>query len=97
MDIDLLGNIDNNLEVIVAAMKDACEMEVESDGMAFHSETVTAVRITEGAEYAGVRCRVRGSLGKVRISLQIDIGFGDVIVPGPCKVAYPALLDFPPP
>jgi hypothetical protein len=29
MDIDLLGKIDNSLEVIVAAMKDACEMEVE--------------------------------------------------------------------
>ncbi len=97
MDIDLLGKIDNSLEVIVAAMKDICEIEVEPDGMTFHSETVTAARITEGAEYEGVRCRVRGSLGKARISLQIDIGFGDVIVPGPCKVAYPALLDFPPP
>ena len=97
MDIDLLGKIDNSLEVIVAAMQDACEMEVKSDGMAFHSETVTAARITEGAEYDGVRCRVRSSLGKVRISLQVDIGFGDVVVPGPCKFAYPALLDFPPP
>jgi hypothetical protein len=29
--------------------------------------------------------------------VQIDIGFGDVIVPGPIKVAYPALLDFPAP
>ena len=65
--------------------------------MVFHSETVTAVRITEGTEYEGVRCRVRGSLGNVRISLQIDIGFGDVIVPGPCKLTYPTLLDFPPP
>jgi len=97
MDIDLLGKIDNSLEVIVAAMKDACETEVEPDGMAFHSETVTAARITEGADYEGVRCRVRSSLGKVRISLQIDIGFGDVIVPGPYKFSYPALFDFTPP
>ena len=96
-DIDLLGKIDNSLEVIVAAIKDVCEVDVEPDGMAFHSETVTAARITEDSEYAGVRCRVRGNLGNVRISLQIDIGFGDVIVPSPCKVAYPALLDFPPP
>jgi len=97
MDIDLLGKIDNSLEVIVAAMKNACEMKVEPDGMVFHSETLTAVRITEGTEYEGVRCRVRGSLGNVRISLQIDIGFGDVVVPGPCKLTYPTLLDFPPP
>jgi len=97
MDIDLLGKIDNSPEVIVAAMRDACETEVESDGIAFHPESVTAARITEGADYEGVRCRVRGVLGKVRISLQIDIGFGDVVVPGPCKVTYPSLLDFPPP
>ena len=97
MDIDLLGKISNSLEVIVDAMKNACEMEVYPDGMAFHSETVSAARITEGAEYEGVRCRVRGNLGNVRVSLQIDIGFGDVIIPGPCKFAYPTLLDFPPP
>jgi len=97
MDIDLLGRIDNNLEVIVAAMKDACGMDVEADGMSFNAETVTAVRITEDAEYEGVRVRVRGGLGNARVSLQIDIGFGDVIVPGPIKVAYPALLDFPAP
>ena len=97
MDIDLLGRIDNSLEVIVAAMRDACRMDVEADGMSFNSETVMATRITEDAEYEGVRVRVQGSLGNARVSLQIDIGFGDVIVPGPSKVAYPALLDFPSP
>jgi hypothetical protein len=44
-----------------------------------------------------VRVRIQGGLGNARVSLQIDIGFGDVIVPGPSKVAYPALLDFPEP
>jgi len=29
--------------------------------------------------------------------MQIDIGFGDVIVPAPTKVEYPTLLDFPAP
>ena len=97
MDIDLLGKIDNRLEVITAVMKDVCDMEVEPDGMDYYSDTVTATRITLEAEYTGVRCRMRGSLGNVRIILQIDIGFGDVIVPGPIKIVYPALLDFPPP
>lgn len=55
MDIDLLGRIDNSLELIIAVMKDACDMDVEADGMSFHAETVTAARITEDAEYEGVR------------------------------------------
>lgn len=95
MDIDLLGRIDNSPEVIVAVMKDVCEMDVEADGMSFNAETVTAARITEDAEYEGMRVRVQSNLGNARISLQIDIGFGDEIVPGPSRVAYPALLDFP--
>jgi hypothetical protein len=97
MDIDLLGKIDNRLEVIIAAIKEACEIDVEEDGMSFLAETVTAARITEDAEYEGVRVRIRGSLGRARVFLQIDIGFGDVIVPGPIEVRYPVLLDFPAP
>ena len=97
MDIDLLGIIDNRLEVITTAIKDACLMDVDTDGISFNAETIEAVRITEDAEYEGVRVRVHGSLGKARISLQIDIGFGDVIVPNPRTVSYPTILDFPAP
>jgi len=97
MDIDLLGKIENSLELIVTVIKDACAMEVESDGIVFHKDTVTAARITEYADYKGTRVMLRGNLGSIRLFLQIDIGFGDVIVPGPSKVKYPVLLDFPPP
>jgi len=95
MDIDLLGRIDNSLGAVVSAVKCACRTEVEDDGMSFSAETVTATRITEEAEYEGVCVRVRASLGKSRITLQIDVGFGDVVIPAPCKVTYPGLLDFP--
>lgn len=97
MDIDLLGKIDNNLATIETVMIEICDIEVEEDGMFFDGQTVSAVRITEDAEYEGVRVRIKGNLGNERVWLQIDIGFGDVIVPGPDKVAYPALLEFPPP
>jgi hypothetical protein len=97
MDIDLLGKIENSLEVIATAMKEACELAVMDDGLNFDSNTVTATRIVEDAEYMGVRCLIRGSLGNARIALQVDIGFGDVVVPRPGKVVYPVLLDFPSP
>ena len=97
MDIDLLGKIDNSLEVITTAIKDACLVDVEADGISFNDETVEAVRITEDAEYEGVRARVHGSLGTARISIQIDIGFGDVVVPNPSTVSYPVILDLPAP
>jgi hypothetical protein len=96
-DIDLLGRAENSPEVIVAVMKDACRVEVEADGMHFDPKTVTAARITEDAVYEGVRVRVQAKLGNARVSLQVDIGFGDVVVPGPRKITYPTLLNFPPP
>ena len=97
MDIDLLGKIDNRIDTITTAIKDACLTDVEPDGISLDAETVEAVRITEDAEYEGVRVRVHGSLGKARVSIQIDIGFGDVIVPDAGTVSYPAILDFPAP
>jgi len=97
MDIDLLGKIENSLEEIKSVMRDACKMEVDDDGMFFDEETVSAARMTEDAEYEGVRVRIQGNLGNARVSLEIDIGFGDVIIPGPGKVIYPALLEFPSP
>jgi len=56
-----------------------------------------AARIKEGAEYEGVRIKFNAILARARIPMQIDIGFGDVIVPAPTEVKYPTLLDFPAP
>lgn len=97
MDIDLLGRLENSLENLIVVMKDACRIEVEDDGMLFNGETVAATSITEDAEYRGVRVRLKGRLGKIQTALQVDVGFGDVIVPAPTKVVYPSLLDFPSP
>lgn len=97
MDIDLLGKIDNQIDTITAAIREACLIEVEADGLCFDAETVNAIRITEDADYKGVRVRVHGNMRKARISIQIDIGFGDVIVPNPERISYPTLLDFPTP
>jgi hypothetical protein len=97
MDIDLLGKTESNLERIAAVVKDICETEVDDDGIVFHKDNVTATSITEDADYKGVRLLLRGNLGKIRLLLQIDVGFGDVVIPGPGKVKYPVLLDFPPP
>ncbi len=95
-DIDVLGSIDNSLEAVTAAMKDVCETDVEADGMAFDGDSVTATRITEDAEYQGVRVRLKAALGNARVSIQVDVGIGDVVFPPPQDVEYPTLLDFPP-
>lgn len=97
MDIDLLGITDNSIDAVVAVVKDVCTQEVDPDGLVFDQDGVSAERIVEDADYAGVRVLFRGRLGTARITMQIDIGFGDVVVPKPEMADYPTILDLPAP
>ncbi len=67
------------------------------DGLAFDAATVQGERIAEAAAYEGVRVRLRGTLDAARIQMQIDIGFGDVVVPAAVLTTYPTILDLPAP
>ena len=96
-DIDLLGRIDNDLGAVRATIATICEQKVEPDGLTFDSASVTTERIAEDADYHGVRAKFRGSLGNARIAMQIDIGFSDVMTPGPVQISYPTILDQPRP
>lgn len=96
-DIDLLGYLDSEVDTVVSIMKDICGQQVVPDGMIFHTESVSGERIIEGAEYQGVRVKARGGLGNAMVMAQIDVGFGDVVIPFPEKMTYPVILDFPAP
>jgi len=97
MDIDLLGRIDNSVEAIVDIIRSICRQRVDPDGIAFDENSIEAGRITEDADYEGIRIRFRGSLGSAKVAMQIDIGFGDVVVPSPEPTDYPTILDLPAP
>jgi hypothetical protein len=97
MDIDLLGRIDNNIETIVEVTRQICRHEVEPDGIVFDVTDIEAENIAEDADYEGIRIRFRGSLDTARFIIQLDIGFGDVVIPSPEPTNYPTLLDLPAP
>ena len=96
-DLDFLGRLDNSLENLERVVRELCTTDVEPDGMVFDPATVKAERIKEDADYEGARVRFLGLLGKARVAMQIDVGFGDVVTPGALDIAYPVLLDFPAP
>jgi predicted nucleotidyltransferase component of viral defense system len=97
MDIDLLGRIDNSIETLVEVTREICRQEVEPDGIDFDAATIKAERIAEDADYEGIRIRFRGSLDTARFIIQLDIGFGDIVIPSPEPTNYPTLLDLPAP
>ena len=97
MDIDLLGSTHNEEADAVSQVRDMLNVDVQEDGLRFDPTYIRTERITEGAEREGIRIRFKGTLGTAQIHMQIDIGFGDVVYPGPEVAQLPALLDFPAP
>jgi hypothetical protein len=97
MDIDLAGRSGNGLNQIRTVVAGVCAVRTEPDGIEFHPDSIETSRIKEDADYEGVRVRFYATLAKARVPMQIDIGFGDVIVPEPVVLDYPAMLEFPPP
>jgi len=96
-DIDLLGYSGNAIDTLVQIMQEICLQEVEPDGITFDPVSVEGERIKEDAVYEGVRILLSGLLGKARLYLQIDVGFADVISPGPLLIEFPTILSLPAP
>lgn len=97
MDIDMLGKTSNEEESIMGQIKSILSMDVIADGLIFDINSIQPERITEDADYQGIRIRFTGTLETAKIHMQIDIGFGDIVYPNPKESILPTLLDLPAP
>ena len=96
-DLDLLGQGDHSQGSLEEIFRDLCRVPVEEDGLQFLADSVTAEEIREEDVYAGIRVRLLAMLGRSRIPLQVDIGFGDAVTPAALEADFPVLLPFPVP
>lgn len=96
-DIDLLGFGERAVTPLVQIFQAVCLTRVEEDGVIFLQESVRGMEIREDQEYDGVRITLEARLGVARIPVQVDIGFGDEVIPAADYAEYPATLDFPAP
>ena len=96
-DLDLAGYWANDAESLEAAFRETCQVPCPRDGLEFVLETIELTPIRDAAEYHGFRITLDVRLAGAVIPFQVDVGFGDVIVPGPVDVVYPVLLDGEPP
>lgn len=93
MDIDLEGQVNNQLDHIKEVVATVCGVDVEADGIVFNRGQPNQ----RGRRLRVGQSPVHATLARARIPMQLDIGFGDVITPGPTDIEYPSLLDFPAP
>jgi predicted nucleotidyltransferase component of viral defense system len=96
-DIDLLGHTQNTVDAVLKIFQDLSKLEAEPDGLEFDPVHIQSERIKEDADYEGIRITMIARLGKTRLTIQIDIGFADVVTPAPERLDYPTILDFPAP
>lgn len=95
-DLDFAGYGDPTSESLAAAMREICALPRPDDGLIFLADKATVEPIRDHADYGGLRVRMQVKLGNTRISLQIDVGYGDVISAAALDSEYPVLLDFLP-
>lgn len=96
-DLDLLGSGPPDTKRLEEILVHACEADVEDDGIQFRPNSLEVAPIREGAEYEGIRAELKAYIGSARLRLQIDVGFGDTVVPHAQRKTFPGLLDFPEP
>ncbi len=93
IDVDLLGTqISNDIEALCDVFRQICAVESE-DEVTFIPESVVGELITQQDKYNGVRLYIDATFHTVRQRIQIDVGFGDIVIPVVQELEYPILLD----
>ncbi len=97
-DMDFAGYGNYETEAMLNKMREICAQTIaEDDGLVFAADGIRVAPIRVQQQYKGLRFRFLALLGNTRIPMQIDVGFGDVIVPSAVEIELPTMLDQPPP
>lgn len=96
-DADLLGHGEHDPDAVAAVFREIVAIPID-DGIVFDPASLTAIDIRQQARYPGVRVTVIARLAGARLTVQVDVGFGDVIAEPVDEALYPGLLpDIPAP
>jgi hypothetical protein len=96
-DVDFTGYGSPDPQDVIQAFREICNTPDDVDQLVFDSDAITANPIRDGSEYHGLRIKLRAQLGESDIPIQVDVGFGNAIVPGPEEKEYRTILGDPPP
>ena len=95
-DLDLLSYGDPAPDAVLDVFREVLGQE-QPDGVVFDAGSARVSRIREENEYGGLRIRVTADIAGARITVKIDVGFGDATEPPAEWLDYPVLLDMPAP
>ena len=94
-DVDMAARaVEANTIEVAAWMRDIVAMVVD-DGVEFDLSEMRTDPIREGDPYPGLRVHATAYVATAKVPMNIDVNFGDPIVPEPVAVSYPSLLGDP--
>ena len=79
-------------ENLLIIFKEIGQIQSE-DGIIFNTDQIVIETIQKEGQYTGTRVRIGGNLGNIKQQLQIDIGVGDYVTPGPQEIEYPTIIS----
>lgn len=92
-DIDLQASgLANDADEVAARVRDIAAQELQ-DGVFFDLDSIRAAVIRDDDEYAGIRVEIVGTLGRSRLTIGIDVNFGDPIWPKPSLIEIPRVVQ----
>lgn len=95
-DIDFLGLGSKDTQAVGASIREIGSMAFD-DGLVYEFDHMSIEAMAKDTEYPGIRLRFDAWLGKAKIPMQIDVGFGDIVIPEVREMTFPSLLDMEPP
>ena len=94
IDIDFMAQrISRDREHLEKVFREILSIECLEDGVTFDVDRLRSEPITVEKEYPGTRFFVTALMDTIVYPMSMDIGFGDVVTPGPVSVDFPLLLQ----
>ena len=94
IDIDFMAQrISRDREHLEKVFREILSIECLEDGVTFDVDELRSEPITVEKEYPGTRFFVTAKMDTIVYPMSMDVGFGDVVIPGPVTVDFPLLLQ----
>ncbi len=92
-DVDLQATgMANEVDAVAGRIREIVAIEL-ADGVVFDPASIAAAVIRDFDEYAGIRVKLVGTLGRARLTIGVDVNFGDPIRPAPALVELPRIVQ----
>jgi predicted nucleotidyltransferase component of viral defense system len=97
-DADLLSTVALSLDEAERIARDLAGLDTQQqDGLIFAPDSVRVREIREEGEHGGVRVNLTADLDGAAVLVQVDIAWGDAVVPAPTTIELPVILPLPAP